>query len=281
MAATTSFVLRGPVLTGLLTTDGKTLNVAAVLAATLFSFTGSANGNGVTTLTNGSTAFAFTANQTLAAGTPIVFSEQPNVTYFLASAITAGTAGVLTQPYTGTSVVAASPATKVTNIMSATYTTAGGGNFTFTDATAQTLPIGFQYTINGGAAPNAGIVGTLTSAVSTDLIPTASVSYSSSPTLTNATLYTLVAAPAVGGGYGGVLTIATPPNEGNQDAANPPVYEIVAKNGSRTRITAIAWGNVAATDHVLVAAAGGTYTLIGADRQPVMVIALPPASLVA
>jgi hypothetical protein len=277
MTASSSFVCHGPIITGLMTTDGKSLVVASVLAATLASFATATNGNGVG-VTNGSPDITFAANQTLAAGTPLVFASQPNVTYFLEAAVTAGTAGVLTQNYSGTT----NSATFATNIFSATYTSAGSSPFTFTSSTDQTLPIGFQFTINGGAGSFAGIVGTLTTAVSgADTLPAASVSYNSAPSLVNSTLYTLVAAPLTTGGYGGVLTLATPVGEGDLDSTNPPVLEVVQRNGSRARITTEAWGNVAATDHVLVAAAGGTYTLVGADRQPIFLVALPPSSLVA
>jgi hypothetical protein len=272
MTASSSFVCHGPIITGLMTTDGKSLVVASVLAATLASFTGSTNGNGVTPTVSG-TAITFAADQTLPAGAPIVFASQPNVTYFLASAISAGTAGVLTQDYTGPA-----GATNATNIMSATYTTASG--FTFTSATAQTLPIGFGFTVYSTAPSSFVQAYVLNTAITTDVITAADLT-PSTPLPTNATLVTLVSTPLSSGGYGGVLTLATPPNEGDQDSANPPVLEVVQRNGSRARITTEAWGNVAATDHVLVAAAGGTYTLVGADRQPIFLVALPPSSLVA
>ena len=165
MTASSSFVCHGPIITGLMTTDGKSLVVASVLAATLASFTGSTNGNGVTPTVSG-TAITFAADQTLPAGAPIVFASQPNVTYFLASAISAGTAGVLTQDYTGPA-----GATNATNIMSATYTTASG--FTFTSATAQTLPIGFGFTVYSTAPSSFVQAYVLNTAITTDVITAA------------------------------------------------------------------------------------------------------------
>jgi hypothetical protein len=277
MSATSSFVCHGPIIDALLTTDGKSLIVASVLAATLATFTGSANGNGVTTLTPGSATIAFTAGQTLAAGDPLVFSSQPNVTYFVAAAVDSATAATLTTPYTGPAVVAASPATSATNIMSATYTTVAG--YTFTSATAQNLPVGFQFLVRAPTPLSPIDTYTLTAAVSTDVMPVSSIT-PSTPVPPNSTLVTLVTAPLASGGYGGVLTLATVPNSGDEDSANPPVLTVIQKNGSRARMTVEAWGNVAATDHVLVAAAGGAYTLVGADRQPIALIAVPPSSLV-
>lgn len=57
---------------------------------------------GTVTLTNGSPSLTFSQNQTLAAGTQFVFSDQPGVPYTLQSAISASTSGTLTTNYTGT-----------------------------------------------------------------------------------------------------------------------------------------------------------------------------------
>ena len=61
----------------------------------------SSNPLGNCTATNGSTAITFASNQTLAAGTALVFAGQPAVIYSIASPIAAATAGVLTQAYSG------------------------------------------------------------------------------------------------------------------------------------------------------------------------------------
>jgi phage tail sheath protein FI len=53
-------------------------------------------------VTDGSPSITFSLPQTLAAGTPLVFSSQTTATYFLASAMTAATTGSLTTAYTGT-----------------------------------------------------------------------------------------------------------------------------------------------------------------------------------
>ena len=58
---------------------------------------------GTADVTQGSTAVVFSSPQNLPSGTALVFSEQPGVTYFLASAMNNATAGVLTTPYTGAS----------------------------------------------------------------------------------------------------------------------------------------------------------------------------------
>ena len=61
-----------------------------------------ANLAGTVTVTNASASITFSTNQTLAAGTALVFSDQIGVVYYLAAAIAAGTAGTLTQTYSGT-----------------------------------------------------------------------------------------------------------------------------------------------------------------------------------
>jgi hypothetical protein len=58
--------------------------------------------SGTVSVTNNSTSITFSTNQTLAQGTPIVFTSQPGVQYFLAQAITATTGAQLTTAYTGT-----------------------------------------------------------------------------------------------------------------------------------------------------------------------------------
>lgn len=57
--------------------------------------------SGTVTTTTSSASITFSANQTLPAGAPLVFSGQPGVIYYLASAIAAGTAGTLTSVVTG------------------------------------------------------------------------------------------------------------------------------------------------------------------------------------
>lgn len=57
---------------------------------------------GTVSISNGSTAIAFSTAQTLAAGTQLIFTSQPNSVYTLSAAITAATAGVLTVAYSGT-----------------------------------------------------------------------------------------------------------------------------------------------------------------------------------
>jgi hypothetical protein len=54
------------------------------------------------TATNGSASVTFSANVTLAKGTKLQFSGQPGVFYYLAAAITAATAGTLTNLFSGT-----------------------------------------------------------------------------------------------------------------------------------------------------------------------------------
>jgi hypothetical protein len=57
---------------------------------------------GTVTVTIGSPTLTFTSNQTLAAGTTIVFSQQPGVPYFIKTATTASTSATLTANYAGT-----------------------------------------------------------------------------------------------------------------------------------------------------------------------------------
>jgi hypothetical protein len=61
---------------------------------------------GTVLVTNNSTAVTFSANQTLPAGAEITFASQPGALYFLAAPVTAGTAGVLTQVYSGVTAAA-------------------------------------------------------------------------------------------------------------------------------------------------------------------------------
>ena len=58
---------------------------------------------GTVDVVNGSPDVTFSTGQTLPAGAQLVFAEQPSVPYTLESALTGGTAGVLTSNYTGTS----------------------------------------------------------------------------------------------------------------------------------------------------------------------------------
>jgi hypothetical protein len=58
---------------------------------------------GTVDVVNGSPDVTFSTGQTLPAGAQLVFAEQPGVSYTLESALTGGTAGVLTSNYTGTS----------------------------------------------------------------------------------------------------------------------------------------------------------------------------------
>ena len=58
---------------------------------------------GTVDVVNGSPDVTFSTGQTLPAGAQLVFAEQPSVSYTLESALTGGTAGVLTSNYTGTS----------------------------------------------------------------------------------------------------------------------------------------------------------------------------------
>ena len=55
-------------------------------------------GGGTVTTTNGSTSITFSASQTLAAGTPLIFSKQPGIRYWTAAAVS-GASGTLTTAY--------------------------------------------------------------------------------------------------------------------------------------------------------------------------------------
>ena len=61
---------------------------------------------GTVDVTHGDAEIVFSNAQTLPAGTGLVFAEQPTVVYVLAGAISAGTLGLLTTPYSGTSAAA-------------------------------------------------------------------------------------------------------------------------------------------------------------------------------
>ena len=88
------------------TIDGVVLLPHTFLVVVYDGGTGWASGSAITgtvALVNGSSSVTFSQTQTLPTGTQLYFAEQPGIIYTLASAITAGTAGTLTQPYTGTS----------------------------------------------------------------------------------------------------------------------------------------------------------------------------------
>jgi hypothetical protein len=260
MTTSSSLVASGAVVDGILGTDGRDLFVASVLASVLASFTGSTNGNGVG-VTNGITSITFAANQTLPAGHPLVFASQPGVVYYLASAITAGTAGTLTEPYTGTT----NAGTNATNIMSATYTTVAG--FTFTDSTAQTLPVGFEFLINGGAGSFAGVVYSLVTAVTTDVMTVSKMS-PETPLPGNGTLVTLTTAH--GNGSFNPITLAQEATGGATDTTSPVIKRVVQRNGSATQLMFTPWGNLLAQVALVAATVtptvGGTAITFGADQ---------------
>jgi hypothetical protein len=57
---------------------------------------------GTVSVINNSTTVTFNTNQSLAQGTPVVFTSQPGVEYFIAQAITSATVAQLTVAYSGT-----------------------------------------------------------------------------------------------------------------------------------------------------------------------------------
>src|SRR5271166_634039 len=134
-----SLVCNGPVVTGLLQTNGRKLVTGAVNAAALAPLVGTVGA--AVTPTVGGTAITFGAVQTLPAGFSFSFASQPGTIYALASPITAGTAGVLTTNYTGPA-----GATTATGLERAVYHTTGN-KLTFADV--QTLPVGWQFQLNG------------------------------------------------------------------------------------------------------------------------------------
>jgi hypothetical protein len=266
-----SLVAQGAVVGDLKSTRGRTVSVLAVLAASLASFTGSTNGNGVA-VANGSATATFAANQTLPAGTPLVFASQPNVVYYTASVLTSGTAATLTTPYTGVT----NASTNATNIMSATFTTAAGGQYTFTDTTAQTLPIGFQFQVSAPTPLSPIKTYTTTAAVTTDVMTVSTGVVPTTPITTNGTLVTLIAT----NGNMGVLTLVQPVQNSSTDSTVPPVKRIVSGSGEAAVITFTPWGNITATKFVLVTALGNEHQFVGADNQPVQCVSLPASSLV-
>jgi hypothetical protein len=69
--------------------------------------------SGTVHVINGSPDVTFSAAQTIAKGTPVVFAEQPGVVYFISANVAASTAGVLTTNYTGTTAAATTTDTLV------------------------------------------------------------------------------------------------------------------------------------------------------------------------
>jgi hypothetical protein len=87
------------------TADSKTATLTVAYSGTSNNFTTTAASQpllGTVTVTNGLTSVTFSQNQTIPAGSTLVFSAQPAVTYYLASSITAATAANTTVAYSGT-----------------------------------------------------------------------------------------------------------------------------------------------------------------------------------
>jgi hypothetical protein len=80
------------------TYNGTTSSTATTLQAPALA--------GTVAVNNGSPNITFSVNQTLAAGTALLFGSQTGQPYFLAANLVAGTAGVLTTNYTGTTAAA-------------------------------------------------------------------------------------------------------------------------------------------------------------------------------
>lgn len=135
-----------------------------------------ANLAGTVTVTNASASITFSTAQTLPQGQALVFSDQPGVVYYLAAAIAAGTAGTLTQTYSGTG-----GAGKLTRL--APYATAGHLGISVFD------PLGTeqQYTTFGLPVALSGTVSVTNGS--------ASITFSTNQTLAAGSLLTFASQP--------------------------------------------------------------------------------------
>jgi hypothetical protein len=212
-----SLVCTGAVVTGILQTNGRKAIVGLVASFLLASLSG-VTVTPAGTPTVPSTSITFSANQTLPAGFPIVFASQPGTTYYLASQVTASTAGTLTTAYNGPA-----GATTALGVADASWTSP-----TLTFGTAQTLPIGFQFQADG-----TGTVYTLTSPMSA---ATALPQTSFTPTY-------------VGGNGAASITAVNPANTpvltipavSATDSSPSATVRVVQSNGEATSIAAQPW----------------------------------------
>jgi hypothetical protein len=253
-----TMVLTGPA-SSFLTTRGGHLVTSSVAAVTLAAL----SGVGVTTLTNGSATIAFTAAQTLPAGYSFTFVSQPGVVYTLAAAVTAATAATLTTPFTGTT-----GATTATGMADAAWTT-GPNELTF--ASAQALPIGYQFQANGTGQ----VYTTQVAALAGMVLTQADFSPNFLGGVGSFTI-TPVSAPP---GTIGVLTI---PSVGATTGSISPVIGLTASNGERVNVQAVPWATLLAQAGavVLTSRAGRTVECVGSDRQPVTFVAVAANALV-
>jgi hypothetical protein len=231
----------------LMQTSGQALETASIQV-------GGQTLTGTVAVTNGSPDITFTDGQTLPEGAVIVFEEQPDDEYVLAAALTGGTAGVLTENYTGTTAGATTAIVPGYSFASVTVSvTEGSPDITF--SSAATLPAGTQLT------------------------------FSSQPDET----YTL--ADAMASETDGVLT---GPYTGPTNAAATPsnvtpvltcsqetVIDVVGTNGQQLRFQTVPFGTVSpGLGQVLATPTDGVFNLVGTDRQPVQVSSVPASSLV-
>lgn len=219
-----SLVCTGAVVTGILQTNGRKVIVGLVAAALLASLTGVT----VTPTVGAAGPVTFGAAQSLPAGASVSFASQPGVTYTLLNAVTGGTIATLTTNYTGPA-----GATTMNGMADATWT-ATGPTTTLTFGAAQTLPVGFQFQVNG-----AGTVYTLTTALSA---ATALPQADFSPAWVGPTgAVTVTAANPVS------TPVLTIPAVGATDSSPTATARVVQSNGEATSIVAMPWATFLAT----------------------------------
>src|SRR5271169_1187045 len=234
-----SLVCSGASLSGLLLTNGRRLITGVVKAANLAPLSGAL----LATLTNGSASITFSATQTLPAGFQLTFDDQPGVVYTLAAPVVAATAATLTTPFTGT------PGVKIAaGIASATFHVAGP-NFTF-DA-VQTLPVGYQFQVDG-----TGTIYTLTTPVAASTaLPTSSFTPALSPAPTDGTRHTIT--PAVS--FAGTTALCIQ-GAAATDGSPVAVLRVAQANGEATQLQATPWATLLASSIATVLTCpGGTF----------------------
>ena len=256
-----TLVCNGPVVTGLLQTNGRKVVLGSVPAASLVALSGAA----VTSFVG--TTITFTAAQSLPAGYQFVLANQPGVVYTLASPMVASATGTTTVANAG-----ATGATTASNMADAALSgTPGNVGITFTSS--QSLPVGYQFQLNGTGTvyPIVGAAFSGTAWTQTNYSPT------TAPDTGNVTVTPAVSTPIP---YtGDVLTLGGA--AGGTDSSVIAVQRVAQLNGEAVQVSATPWATLLATPGAKVLTCpGGTFECVGADRQPVTFVAIPASSLV-
>ena len=231
---------------------------------------------GTATVEEGSTSILFSNPQSLPSGTGLVFSEQSNITYFLAASISDATSGTLTSPYTGPSgsgtVVAQATAGTLLVSPNPTQSTGGGAAPLALDGLMWLLP-GLSIVSSGSEGP---VILNCSNKIITATLLTGDPSYTYSVTLRfrgvmEGKTYTGGIAGGATGINGGMFyTGGTPAGGGGYQAVHN-IYSLTISSPSQ--IYYLNYQPVGYTDHtvfeadytVTIPIAGGATVTLTAD----------------